>query len=305
MQVMFERGFVSAGELARQRAKVEGLTRENGLEADRLRTAREVTFPRDLERARTQVQEAKDGVARAEAVLYYTHQYYRAAAESAARKVESATETSRVAEEQLAKTSLATPIDGFLVLQDIPLESGKRRPQVGDSVWSGVPIATVPDLRQMIVLARVREVDLHRVRAGLAASVAPEAYPDLVLDGRIAVIGSLAEEVADSPWKFFMVSLQLERSDPRLRPGMSARVTFLIDSVQDAVVAPVDAVFTHGDESVCYVRRGGETIEQVVVLGTRNETHIQIRRGIDAGEELLLSVPAGHVRRQDLPASDA
>jgi multidrug efflux pump subunit AcrA (membrane-fusion protein) len=172
-------------------------------------------------------------------------------------------------------------------------------------VWSGVPIATVPDLSRMVVVARVREVDLHRVRDGLRASVAPEAYPDLVLDGRIAVIGSLAEEVADSPWKFFTVSLALERGDPRLRPGMSVRVTFLIDSVPDAVIAPVDAVFTHGDESVCYVRRGGETIEQVVVLGKRNETHVQVRRGIDAGEELLLSVPEGHVRRQDLPPSDA
>jgi RND family efflux transporter MFP subunit len=305
MQVMFERGFVSEGELGRQRLKVEGLARESGLEADRLRTAREVTFPRDLERAKTQLQEAKDGVARAESVLYFTHEFYRASAESAARKIETASEAERIAEEQLQKTAIASPLDGFLVLQDIPLESGKRRPQVGDSVWSGVPIATVPDLSQMVVLARVREVDLHRVRDGLKASVALEAYPDLVLDGRIALIGSLAEEVPNSPWKFFTVSLQLEHGDSRLRPGMSVRVSFLLDAVRDAVVVPVDAVFTRGEESVCYVRRGGETVEQVVALGKRNETHVEVRRGISEGDELLLSAPEGHVRRQDLPESDA
>lgn len=305
MQVMFERGFVSEGELARQRLKVDGLGRESGLDADRLKAAREVTFPRDLERAKTQVEEAKDAVARAESVLYYTHEFYRAAAETAARKVEAATETLRVAEEQLTKTALATPIDGFLVLQDIPLESGKRRPQVGDSVWSGVPLATVPDLSQMIVVTRVREVDLHRVRDGLPATVALEAYPDLVLTGRIGVIGSLAEEVPDSPWKFFGVTLQLDRGDARLRPGMSVRVAFLLDAVDDAVVVPVDAVFGAGDASVCYVQRGGETVEQAVALGKRNETHVEIRRGIAAGEELLLAVPDGHVRREHLPESDA
>lgn len=305
MQVMFERGFVSEGELARQRLKVEGLARENGLEADRLRTAREVTFPRDLERAKTQLQEAKDAVARAESVLYYTQEFYRASGESAARKIETTSEAVRVAKEQLEKTTITSPIDGFLVLQDIPLESGKRRPQVGDSVWSGVPIATVPDLSQMIVLARVREVDLHRVKDGIKANVALEAYPDLVLDGRIAMIGNLAEEVSDSPWKFFTVTLLLERGDGRLRPGMSVRVSFLLDAVADAVVVPVDAVFTRGEESVCYVRRGGETFEQVVALGKRNETHVQVRRGISAGEELLLAPPEAHVRRQDLPESDA
>src|SRR6185369_595373 len=127
----------------------------------------------------------------------------------------------------------------------------------------------------------------------------------LVLDGRITVIGNLAEEVADSPWKFFTVSLALERGDTRLRPGMSVRVSFLLDAVPDAVVVPVDAVFTRGEQSVCYVRRGGETVEQVVAVGKRNETHVEVRRGVSPGEELLLAPPETHVRRQDLPESDA
>jgi HlyD family secretion protein len=305
MQLMFERGFVSEGELARQRLKVEGLARESGLEADRLKAAREVTFPRDLERAKTQVQEAKDGFARAEATLYYTHEYYRAAAESAARKIESAKEAVRLAEEQLRKTTLTTPIDGFLVLQDIPLETGKRRPQVGDSVWSGVPIATVPDLSQMVAMSRVREVDLHRVHEGLPAAVALEAYPDVALAGHVAQIGSLAEEVADSPWKFFAVRLELEHGDARLRPGMSVRITFLLETVADAVVVPIDAVFTRADRSVCYVRRRGETFEQAVALGKRNETHVEVRSGIAAGEEVLLSVPEGRVHHVELPEPHA
>ena len=125
------------------------------------------------------------------------------------------------------------------------------------------------------------------------------------LAGHGAQVGNLAEEAADSPWKFFAVRLELERGDARLRPGMSVRITFLLETVADAVLVPIDAVFTHADRSVCYVRRDGETIEQVVALGKRNETHVEVRRGIAAGEELLLTVPEGRVRRLELPEPHA
>ncbi len=301
MERMLREGFVSAEEVDRQRGRIENLGRQNGLQGDRLRTAREIHYPRDLERSRNQLEEAEDSVARAEGVLYYTREYYRAVRESAARKEESTREALRQVDEQLAKTEIRSPIAGFLILQDIPLENGKRRPQVGDSVWSGVPIATVPDLSQMQVTAFVREVDLHRVRVGLPANVSIEAYPDLRLEGRIGHIGSLAEDIADSPWKFFPVTLTLAKSDDRLRPGMSARVEFELSRATDVVRAPSDAVFRRGDRRVVYVRHGSSVAEHEVIVGLANETHVEIRAGLSAGEELLLEAPTGSVPFEPLP----
>lgn len=305
MERMLGRGFVSAEEVDRQRGRVEELERQNGLQADRLRTARDIHYPRDLERARNQLEEAEDAAARAEGVLYYTREYYRAVRASAERKEESSRETLRQVDEQLAKTEITSPLAGFLVLQDIPLENGKRRPQVGDSVWSGVPIATVPDLSQMQVTTYVREVDLHRVRMGLEADIAVEAYPDLRLRGRIGHIGSLAEDVTDSPWKFFPVTVVLTGTDGRLRPGMSTRVEFELARAQDVVVAPADAVFRRGDRNVAYVRRGGSTVERELLLGLANETHVEVRAGLDGGERLLLESPSGHVPHEPLPEPSA
>src|SRR5262249_33743471 len=161
----------------------------------------------DLERAKSELAEAKDEVARTEAVLYHSHEFYRAAVEAADRKVLNAREALARAETELKKTTLRSPIEGFPVLQEIPLDTGRRKPQVGDSVWSGQPIATIPDLSQMVALTRIREIDLHLIRAGLTARLALEAYPDLAMNGRIDFVGSLAETNADSPWKFFSVRL--------------------------------------------------------------------------------------------------
>ncbi len=302
LEAMFKKGFVSEGELQRERLKLENLERQSGLQKDRLKAAREVIFPRDLERAKTEVEESKDAVARAEAVLYYSHEFYRAAIESAARKAETTKEALRVAEGELAKTNVTAPLEGFLILQEITLDSGKRLPQVGDSVWSGQPIATLPDLSELVADTRVREVDLHQLRTGMTAEIAVEAYPDVRIPGRVDFIGSLAQAAADSPWKFFAVRIALTRSgDTRLRPGMSARVAFATDSVPNAIVAPADAVFPRGDRMVCYVRRGEEVWEQEVVVGKRSDTHVEIRQGIAAGEELLLAAPEGKVRQRTRP----
>ncbi len=73
MEQMYAKGFVSEAELARQRSKVADVERMSGLQRDRLKAAREVIFPRDLERARSEVGEARDEVTRAEAVLYHSH----------------------------------------------------------------------------------------------------------------------------------------------------------------------------------------------------------------------------------------
>ncbi len=305
MERMLGRGFVSAEEVDRQRGRVEELTRQNGLQADRLRTERDIHYPRDLERAKNQLEEAEDAQARAEGVLYYTREYYRAVRESAQRKEESSREALRQVDEQLEKTEIASPIAGFLILQDIPLENGKRRPQVGDSVWSGVPIATVPDLSQMQVTTFVREVDLHRIGMGLDAEIAVEAYPDLRLRGKIGHIGSLAENVTDSPWKFFPVTLVVSETDDRLRPGMSTRVEFELERVHDVVVAPMDAVFRRGDRDVAYVRRGTAIVERQVRLGLANETHVEIRAGLEPGDRLLLESPSSRVPYEPLPEPSA
>ena len=67
--------------------------------------------------------------------------------------------------------------------------------------------------------------------------------------------------------------------------------------MKDAVVVPLDGVFTSGDRAVCYVRRRGEIWEQPVFLGRRNETHVEVKSGIAPGEELLLAPPEGRARR--------
>jgi multidrug efflux pump subunit AcrA (membrane-fusion protein) len=125
------------------------------------------------------------------------------------------------------------------------------------------------------------------------------------MGGRIDFVGSLAEAGADSPWKFFSVRLLVDHSDARLRPGMSVRVSLLLDEARAVVVVPVDAVFSCAGRSCCYVRQSGEVWEQPVTLGIANETHAEVREGLAAGDEVLLEVPSSGVRRREAPSPSA
>ena len=91
--------------------------------------------------------------------------------------------------------SSTAPRDGILVVADHPWQG--RKIQVGDSVWVGLPVVSLPDLRRDAgrgeALRRRRRAD----RDGLAGRrCILDAYPDRTYAGRIAEITPVAQEAA-------------------------------------------------------------------------------------------------------------
>ncbi len=63
----------------------------------------------------------------------------------------------RVAEKAIEDLTLYAPRDGILVVGEIPWE--RRRLEVGDTVWLGMEVMTIPDLNAMQVTASLSDVD--------------------------------------------------------------------------------------------------------------------------------------------------
>ena len=72
---------------------------------------------------------------------------------------------SRSAQGQVARTIVRATAPGLVVYRELFFGTDKRKPQPGDEVWPNQPLVAVPDPGQLIVQARVREVDLHRISA--------------------------------------------------------------------------------------------------------------------------------------------
>jgi HlyD family secretion protein len=170
---------------------------------------------------------------------------------------------------------------------------------VGDQVWQGQPLIYLPDLSRMAVRALVREIDLHRVVVGSAATVSVDAYPDLRLAGRVGSIGVLAETrgEARSAEKYFQVQIALDGEEPRLRPGMTARAEIRFAEARGVPAVPLQAVFREEGRDVCYVRRGTGFERRLVTVGLRTEEWAEVKDGVAQGEELALTRPAESLLR--------
>ena len=128
------------------------------------------------------------------------------------------------AEGTIDALSLKAPRDGMVLVGTHPFEG--RKFQVGDSIWPGMPVATLPDLSSMMVEANLSDVDDGRIKPGMQVLCTLDAYPDTTYRGRVVDISPVAREMRRSPLlHYFPVRIALEKADTRrMRPGMSVRV---------------------------------------------------------------------------------
>ena len=198
-----------------------------------------------------------------------------------------------IARAELEKTTITAPIAGIAVLRDEFRNGEKRKPMVGDTVWQNQPLLDLPDLSSMVVKTLVREVDLHKVRKGLPVRVRVDAYPDTVFDGRVESIGILAEKRPElrSGEQYFGLTIALDGSDERLRPGMTARTEIISDDVGDALTVPLAALFDAAGRTVCYVDIRSSFEAREVLVGRRNEDLAEIRQGLEEDEWVALYPP--------------
>lgn len=254
---------------------------------------RDHVLPALIERGKAEVEQA-------ETVLEQTRKggvYKIAQAAAALNEVKSKLENTRqslaLARQRLAETTIRAPSAGIVILYEAFREGTRRKPRIGDVILQNQPILYLPDVSSMIVKTKVREVDLHKVGIGQACEVFVEAYPERTYAGEIGFIGSLATEdyQAGGGAKYFQLTVKLRDGDPRLRPGMTARVDILCGRAENALSLPVHAVFGENENRYCY-RFTGHGFERTgVSLGRQNVHFVEITRGLDPGDRVSMVRP--------------
>jgi HlyD family secretion protein len=216
----------------------------------------------------------------------------RAAIESARSRIREAQSRLDTARAQLARCEVRADVPGIVVYRPVFFGSEQRKPQVGDQVWANQPLLILPDVSRMIVEARVRETDVHRVAQSQKVDIRVAAYPDLRLTGRVTLVGTLAQEdPARRGGKYFGITVEVNERDERLRPGMTATIEIRIERKEKALFVPIQAVFDREGKRVVYVRQFGGFREREVVTGSSNRDFVVIEKGLGAGERVALSDP--------------
>lgn len=173
--------------------------------------------------------------------------------------------------------------------------------------WDGKPIkagsqiqmweptvATLPDLTKMQSKTYVNEVDVRKVKVGQAVDVGLDAYPDKRLTGIVTRVANVGEQRPNSDAKVFEVSVEINGTDPTLRPSMTTS-NKIIASVMDSVVfVPLESLHSQHDSiTFVFLKDGLNTIKKEVIVGETNANDAVILEGLTAEDKIFLSVPAG------------
>jgi HlyD family secretion protein len=198
------------------------------------------------------------------------------------------------AELNIKNMKISSPIDGLMVIHGNRdstggfFMDGMTLPDyhVGDQVNPGSSIAEVIDSSRLEISAQVGETDRTNVKAGQSVDIKVDALPGETFSGKVRTVGgATAREFWDDNAKHkFDVAIQIDRVDPRLRPGFEAQLSILGDHLAKAVSLPAEAVFEHDGKKIVYCERGrGFEMQEVKV------------RALSEGRAILEGIPVGTV----------
>ncbi len=288
-----ERGFSNPAEIEQIEKIIADARQLHDMAEMQFASYRDHLLPVQIEKAKTAVTAAEINLEQIKRGSGYKIGQAMAAFDKSEQELEIARQNLQKAQDELAATVIRAPGPGMVVFAEQMREGGRRKPRIGDQVWQNQPLVYLPNVSRMIVNTQVREIDLHKIDIEKPVSLRVDAYPQLQLTGKVAAIGILADarESARQSGKYFKVTIAVEQSDPRLRPGMTTRVVILCDTVQNVLTAPVYAVFREDDRFFAYVDVRASFEKREVAVGLQSDHLVQIRSGLSPGDAIALSEP--------------
>jgi cobalt-zinc-cadmium efflux system membrane fusion protein len=157
-------------------------------------------------------------------------------------------------------------------------------PVVGSMADPSAAILTIVDPRTLCVDAEIYERDLAKLRTGQEVALTVPAYPGETFRGRIGYIGD--EVKAET--RTITVRTEVENAAERLKPGMYADVKLFLEEEAPTLALPERAVLDNLGEQMVFLKTTEGYLPQAVQVGTRQGGYVEIVRGLERGDEVVL-----------------
>ncbi len=199
---------------------------------------------------------------------------------------------------QIEACTMKAPIAGQVVYAN--MQSSNFGRSSGESIEQGATvrerqvIINLPDVSQMKVDCRIHESQIGNVRINLPARIKIDSVHDRVFQGVISNVSSvpLPGRWPNMDLKEYEAEIKLI-DDPevinKLRPGLTAQVEILVDNREDVLQIPLQAVLTIVDQQMAYVLTSQGVERRELVVGQSNQSHVEIKSGIEAGELVIMN----------------
>jgi RND family efflux transporter MFP subunit len=170
---------------------------------------------------------------------------------------------------------IVSPVDGFVVSRNVsPGQKFER-----DTEWF-----RIADLHRVWVVADVFESEAQYLKPGMQVRLS-------LLDQNVAFAGRVSNVLPqfDAATRTLKARIEVENQGYALRPDMIVNVELPV-AFSRALAVPADAVLDSGLKKTVFVERGeGLFSPRVVETGRRFDDRVEIVKGLQAGEKIMVS----------------
>jgi HlyD family secretion protein len=199
----------------------------------------------------------------------------------------------------LNEATLTSPTSGTVIsINGVPGEAstggtaqspGSLAPQPssgGSGSGASSAFMVIDDTSSFVAVMPFAETDAARLAANQTAALTFDGIPGLTISGHVLTISPAATVVSNVV--DYYVSFVLNRTDPRLREGMTANAAVTVAQADNAVRVPNAAVHTTGGTTMVTVLTKGQQVPTEVVTGVIGDTYTEIKAGLNEGDVVVL-----------------
>ncbi|MGQ9525319.1 MAG: efflux RND transporter periplasmic adaptor subunit [Armatimonadota bacterium] len=190
------------------------------------------------------------------------------------------------AQTNLTYTRIVAPRDGVVIAKNV--EEGTVVPSSRASIGSTNALVQLGDTSRLWVVCSVDETDIGQVSVGQKVTVKVDAYPSLLVDGKVIRIDPQA--TVEQNVTMIPVTVEILEPDERFKPGMSAECEFIVDEAFNVLTVPNEALVE--SDGVYRVRKlvNGQVKEFEVEVGIAGPDATEIRSGLKEGEQVITKI---------------
>jgi len=204
---------------------------------------------------------------------------------------------SEQARDQLSKTKVNSPINGYITSLDI--KEGETA-ITGTTNIMGSSLMTIANPESMLAEINVDEADIAYVSIGQKAEIISIAFENKPIQGTVKSIASSAKQTPGRQSLSFVVKLSLKTApNMNLRPGMTCRAEVFTEGEQDKLSIPLNAIRTKEDneensvENYVFRIKHEDTdngvVEQVTIeVGISDDAYQEVISGLISGDKIVI-----------------
>ena len=155
---------------------------------------------------------------------------------------------------------------------------------IGDTVSTQVPVATIGKLQHLQVRTYIPERFISRISLGMKADLSFEAYPGEEFSAEVSELSPVVDELS----RTMEIKMDLTDESGKIKAGMYAKISLITEVKENIVRIPSDCIMDRFGETFVFVMDGDEKVaRRIVKEGIRIGGVSEITEGLDEGETII------------------